>query len=1484
MPFLDKLNDTTYRYLDEGTEIVVGDEKQADFYPRIKIKKWGNACNISVGIDGSSSSNLVTVAGNRLTWSGQQEAIFYPIEDDSNIVRDKISWIHLENIDPYTAAAAVEMLRSLPLSASITALSFTLSGPALFFSGQWPAEKYARLKATLSVDTLALLVADDTPITLAAGSVLELHDTTDSYTMADYNGSQVKINKSNWGNLVDALAIDFDHQNKSEYANNRPNFPTRRDIPAIRLAMQGDRPIYVDQGVVTIVVNNGIGNPDDSHTEAFVASIMSAIADAGLTDVTEHAQTLNDNDGYFLVNIHFDSSNTNTKFVSVCRSNGLMFCVLSIDGETNKVHDFYQQVNQEHIDAPVAHGVSGSCQATKESIVPAIAVEFSNRIGYQLLDRDLTAEENNTVTKLLPVQRTFAWVEGSNRPDPAAFIVGTEKAYEFSVGITSPPPNNRIAFSVLAKNCEFQYQTPPTREAKLYTQIPPSKLDGGYIILARDSIHEKTTTIGYHDRELCRLDRPIAIDCHGNKYLCNIEVVSTTAPTAEDITAIVEVVLPIALADSSLYPIILDPTFGYSGNTGLSASAFDTVLGLTASPTSNGRLIYMDCSVFIGAANNPVKRKAAVYQESTITPGTYTLLAKSALPLYEEYGGAGSGLIQQVTLLPAQGGMQSQEYAHRTASFISWHRFYFTQLIRVSRSTGGPTNKYPGMTITNIPDTGNPAYFKDLDNLRSDTTGQAYATNHYDGTASLNYYTARKIELSNLNFAASIPANAAIVGVEVKLTGKTHVDATTIRTVNLKFEGSPLTASGYRVSSEISNTESTVVDGNTHDIWQQTVNIDADYSQLNASNIRKPSFSVTLELFIACIARPIQAGDVSLSNISVSVYYCDPLKEVVPIVAGRNYRLCYTSMTGTSLRYSGVAGQSFTYNRAYLGTTNVEQDWANTPPSVTNQGSRTYALSAYYLSDFPQSISDTSTAATPLLALGAASTNILKASETKNTNVTVKQGTDAVNIQTPSTNIGVVPKTNTTNISTPTHNANIGSIKSDTTNISTPTHNANIGSIKSDTTNISTPTHKANIGSIKSDTANISTPTHNANIGSIKSDTTNISTPTHNADLGSIKSDTTNISTPTHNADLGSIKSDTVTTLDTKKIHGVISKTETATVTTPTMVLGVAPNKDNIKSSTPNLYLGVALPAEILAHSEKNALSAYVAIKNTVTSSDAISLGIIKSIIEVLNFINPRSIIKHGRQVASSATGRDNLSTPALALSFLDSVLLTPTLARGVSSVVVEQLTLLDSFLKRLSKDIAILDGIAAVDQALKLSITRAVIEEIKADSRVITDITRVKQDSINLSTQNILNTARNTLDTASISSQIQLSAGYAFIDAAIATDKIARSLALSFIASILSRDSAPLYARLTQLILTDSITSSDLLIGIDIRVLIRDILAIAASIGVIVPTVRLVQFAKELLRVSAFKAENLSSPEFTAEALAVSKFIEELLTDKSKS
>jgi hypothetical protein len=76
--------DTTYIYPDKSfAEVEVGDRKQAEFYPQVKIKRWMNECNFSARLKTEHNNPEVVEEEGKIKWkNGDIEAHFYELAAD----------------------------------------------------------------------------------------------------------------------------------------------------------------------------------------------------------------------------------------------------------------------------------------------------------------------------------------------------------------------------------------------------------------------------------------------------------------------------------------------------------------------------------------------------------------------------------------------------------------------------------------------------------------------------------------------------------------------------------------------------------------------------------------------------------------------------------------------------------------------------------------------------------------------------------------------------------------------------------------------------------------------------------------------------------------------------------------------------------------------------------------------------------------------------------------------------------------------------------------------------------------------------------------------------------------------------------------------------------------------------------------------------------------------------------------------------------
>jgi hypothetical protein len=90
---LKKLNETTLGltkvHPHGNVELEVGDAKQPDFHPRVKIKRWDNEVNFSVGLVTDHATGKHTLGADGVTWSNHEyDAKFYELHPHIRDLKD----------------------------------------------------------------------------------------------------------------------------------------------------------------------------------------------------------------------------------------------------------------------------------------------------------------------------------------------------------------------------------------------------------------------------------------------------------------------------------------------------------------------------------------------------------------------------------------------------------------------------------------------------------------------------------------------------------------------------------------------------------------------------------------------------------------------------------------------------------------------------------------------------------------------------------------------------------------------------------------------------------------------------------------------------------------------------------------------------------------------------------------------------------------------------------------------------------------------------------------------------------------------------------------------------------------------------------------------------------------------------------------------------------------------------------------------------
>ncbi len=221
--------------------------------------------------------------------------------------------------------------------------------------------------------------------------------------------------------------------------------------------------------------------------------------------------------------------------------------------------------------------------------------------------------------------------------------LGQAGGLEFDVQLLARPPTNVVTFAMASRNLTFDYQAPLAHEradGSTWEVNPwgglrerPANVNGSYAVYHATAAGDYAALGGhnYESGKAFHIYRPWAQDATGRRVWAALDIDATR-------TRLTITVPPEFLATAT-YPVLVDPTFGYSGT----AASDDNIGGAhilakaTSNPASNGTLDSVTIKGRIKsdvAVNGHPNHGPAIYSDSSGTPNALLEGINSSGTLY----------------------------------------------------------------------------------------------------------------------------------------------------------------------------------------------------------------------------------------------------------------------------------------------------------------------------------------------------------------------------------------------------------------------------------------------------------------------------------------------------------------------------------------------------------------------------------------------------------------------------------------------------------------------------------------------------------------------------------------------------------------------------------------------------------------------------------------------------------------------------------
>jgi hypothetical protein len=502
---MQKLNPTTYHsdFDKEPIRVEVGDVKKPKFYPRVKITKWDNEANFSLGLATSKTGTHSISKDGTITYKdGELSARFYNLTNANDVPLKSIRQV--ENHGQWTAleaAAQYEMFDNI---------------------GQ-PGEM---LLATYITTEPAMVAFDNMPV--------DLH---------------MNVNKQN-------MVKDYNYPDKSGYNAEDIPMPSFNRLKLVRFLTPYTpvvNPMYMDDGLVQIIVN---WHGTDLDQEQVVSTQMDAVEHV----MNRHGYPTERHP--FRAKLYVRHGDRLVKFFSAQPDKGGLYSYVNLKSNYNKAYDFYKPDVFKDIRDKYAYGLQYVFPKIKDDIVDEMMVEFAKRLKVPIHNQSLSNNESTLWKTLQKLHDNSEWIAKAERLDANWFRPEPKDGLEFEVVLAKKPHTNQIKLTAnQSKNVTAYYQAEMSFEEMVKVKVDrPLDVMRSLAVYHVDKRHNQ-----YKTGKITHIYRPVAWDNTGLKVWCDFEELNDLHEGQEyDLSNGLTVNVPQEFLDQAQYPVTVDPTFGYT--------------------------------------------------------------------------------------------------------------------------------------------------------------------------------------------------------------------------------------------------------------------------------------------------------------------------------------------------------------------------------------------------------------------------------------------------------------------------------------------------------------------------------------------------------------------------------------------------------------------------------------------------------------------------------------------------------------------------------------------------------------------------------------------------------------------------------------------------------------------------------------------------------------------------------------------------------
>lgn len=160
-----------------------------------------------------------------------------------------------------------------------------------------------------------------------------------------------------------------------------------------------------------------------------------------------------------------------------------------------------------------------------------------------------------------------------------------EGGYEFEIHLPANPPVNYLEFTVNTKDLNWFYQPPLTQQEIDEGALRPENVVGSYAVYHKTKGGMNDAAgMEYKVGKAFHVYRPHVVDANNNETWGTLEL--------DEVNGILRISVDQTWLDNAVYPVVVDPTFGYTGTGNTSNTlAFRSGTDLWTAPNGSGAVL-----------------------------------------------------------------------------------------------------------------------------------------------------------------------------------------------------------------------------------------------------------------------------------------------------------------------------------------------------------------------------------------------------------------------------------------------------------------------------------------------------------------------------------------------------------------------------------------------------------------------------------------------------------------------------------------------------------------------------------------------------------------------------------------------------------------------------------------------------------------------------------------------------------------------------